>query len=85
MLRMIELHVEGFIEARREVFEWRVTGANVCVTDTAHRHLRRRELAAVTIGAGFVTWEAWRAGVVGALVTRVAGEGAVMLARVKEF
>ena len=69
MLHVIEFDVEGFFEARGEVFEWRVAGANVCVTDSAHRHLRRCELAAVTISAGFVTREARCCRVVSALVT----------------
>ena len=59
VLRVIELDVERLVEACGEVFEWWVVGANVCVTDRAHRHLRRRELAAMTISAGFVTREAW--------------------------
>jgi hypothetical protein len=59
VLRVIELYVEGLIEAGREIFEWRVAGAYVCVTDRAHRHLRRCELAAMTIRARFVTRKAW--------------------------
>ena len=59
VLRVIEFDVERFVEARGEVFEWRVAAGDVCVTDRAHRHLRRRELAAVAISAGFVTGEAW--------------------------
>ena len=69
MLRVIKLHVERLVEAFRKVFEWWVTAADVCVTDRAHRHLRRRELAAVTIRAGFVTRKARRGRVIGALVT----------------
>lgn len=60
VLRVIEFDIERFVEAGGEVFEWRVSGANVCVTDRAHRHLRSRELAAVTIGAGFVAGKARR-------------------------
>ena len=60
MLRVIEFHVEGLVEARGEGFEWGITGADVRVTDRAHRHLRCCELAAVTISARFVTWKAWR-------------------------
>jgi len=69
VLRMVEFDVEGFIEARGEVFEWWIVAADVCVTDRAHRHLRRRELAAVTISAGFVTRKTWRCRVIDALVT----------------
>ena len=69
VLRVIEFDVEGFVEARGKVFERWVTAADIRVTDRAHRHLRCGELAAVTIGASFVTWEAWRCRVVGALVT----------------
>ena len=64
VLRMIKLHIERFVEAGREVFEWRVATGDVCVTDRAHRNLRRGELAAMTVGAGFVTRKARRCGVV---------------------
>ena len=69
VLRVIEFDVEGFVESNRKVFERRVVAADVCMTDRAHRHLRRGELAAMTIGARFVTWETWCGGVVGTLVT----------------
>ena len=39
----------------------------------------------MTVSAGFMTGETRRCGVVGAFVTRVAGEGTVSLARVQEF
>ena len=60
VLRVIEFDVEGFVEVCGEVFEWRVVAADVCVTDGAHGHLRRGELAAMTISAGFVAREARR-------------------------
>ena len=85
VLRVIEFHVEWLVEARRKTFQRRIVAADVRVTDRAHRNLRRRELAAMTISAGFVTGKAWRCGVVGAFVTRVAGEGTVTLAVVKKF
>ena len=69
VLRVIEFDVEGFVEARRKVFEWRVAGTDVCVTDRAHRHLRRCELAAMTISTRFVSGEAGRCRVVCAFVT----------------
>src|ERR1044071_4381629 len=85
MLRVIELDVEWFVEARGESLQRRIVAADVRVTDDAHRNLRCGELATVTIGAGFVTGKARRRRVVGALVTGVAGEGTVLLARVKEL
>ena len=85
MLRVIKLHVERLVEARRKSFQRRVVAADVGMTDLAHRDLRCRELATMTIGAGFVTGKARCGGVVGAFVTRVAGEGAVALARVEKF
>src|SRR5690348_14393357 len=85
VLRVIELDVEGLVEARRKVFQRRIVAADIRVTDLAHRHLRRRELAAMTIGAGFVTRKARRRGVVGALMTRIAGQGTVTLAAVQKF
>lgn len=69
VLRVIKLHVEWFVEACREIFEWWITGADVCVTDHAHRHLWCGELAAMTISAGLVTRKARCGGVVRALMT----------------
>jgi hypothetical protein len=60
VLRVIELDVEWLVEARRKIFQWRVVTADVDVTDLAHRNLGRRELAAMTIRAGFVTWKTRR-------------------------
>lgn len=85
VLRVIEPHVESFVEACGEILEGRIVAADVGVADNAHRDRRRCELAAVTISAGFMTGEARRCGVVGSFVTRVAGEGTVALARVHEF
>jgi len=85
VLRVIELDVEWFVEARRKVLQRRIVAADIRMTDLAHRNLRRRELAAMTIGARFVPRKARRRGVVSALVTRVAGEGTVALAVVKKL
>src|ERR1044071_605917 len=85
VLRVIELHVEWFVEAGRKILERRIVAARVCVADNAHRYLRRCELAAMTISARLVTGKARRCRVVCAFVTRVAGEGIVLLARVKKF
>src|ERR1041384_1057311 len=85
VLRMIELDVEWLVEARRKILQRRIVAADIRVTDLAHRHLRRSELAAMTIRAGFVTRKARRRGVVGAFVTRVAGDGTVALAFVKKL
>ena len=60
MLRVIELDVEWLIEVRRKRFQWRIVAADVRVTDLAHRYLRRRELAAMTICARFMTGKAGR-------------------------
>ena len=85
VLRVIELHVEAFVESRREIFEWRIAALRVGVADQAHWNRRGRELSAMAVGAGFVTREAWRRRVVGAFVARVAGEGTVPLAGVQKF
>jgi hypothetical protein len=85
VLRVIELHVEGLVEARRKIFQWRIVAADVGMTDLAHRHLRRGELAAMTIRARFVSRKTRRRGIVGAFVTRVAGEGTVTLAAVNKL
>ena len=85
VLRMIELHVEGFIKARWKTFQRRIVTADIRVADHAHRYLRRRELAAMAIGARLVTGKTRCRRIVGALVTRVAGEGTVTLAVVKKL
>ena len=74
VLRVIELHVERFVEAGREVLQRWIVCFRVCVADEAHRDRRCRELAAMAVGAGFVAWKTGRRGVVGAFVTRVAGK-----------
>ena len=82
---VIELHVERFVESRGKIFQWWIVAADIGVTDLAHRDLRRRELAAMTIRACFVARKTRRRGVIGAFVTRVAGEGTVALAVVKKL
>ena len=85
VLRVIELDVEWLVEARRKVFQWRVAAADVRMTDSTHRYLRRGELAAMTIGARLVTGKTRRGRVVGAFVTGVAGKGTVTLAVVEKL
>ena len=84
VLRVIELHVEWFVEARRKIFQRRIVAADISVTDRTHRDGRRGELAAMTVSAGFVTGETRRCGVVGSLVARIAGEGTVALGVVEK-
>jgi hypothetical protein len=60
VLRVVKFHVEWFVKARRKVFERRIVTGRVRVADNAHRYLRRCELAAMAISAGFVTGKAWR-------------------------
>lgn len=74
VLRVIELHVEGFVEARRKVLQRWIVALRVGVANQAHRDRGRRELAAMAVGASLVTGKARSGGVVGAFVTRVAGE-----------
>ena len=57
VLRVIELHVERFVEARGEVFQRWIVCFRVSVADQAHRDRGRGELSAMTVGAGFVTGE----------------------------
>jgi hypothetical protein len=85
VLRVIELHVEWFVEARRKIFQRWIVAADVGMADGTHRDSGRGELAAMTISAGFMTGEAWRCGVVGSFVARVAGERVVALGVVKKF
>lgn len=82
---MIEPNVEWFVEARGKIFQRRIVAGDICVADNAHGDRGRCELSAMTIGAGFVTRETRIRGVVSSLVTRVAGEGTVLLACVKKF
>ena len=60
VLRVIEFHVEAFIEARGKILQRWVVALRVCMADQAHRNRRRGELAAMAVGAGFVTGEARR-------------------------
>ena len=55
------------------------------MADRAHRDLRCCELAAMTVGAGFVTGKPRGRRIVCAFVTGVAGKGIVLLTRVEEF
>jgi hypothetical protein len=85
VLRVIEIDIEAFVEAAREIFQRRIAAAHVSVADRAHWDRGCSELAAMAIGAGFVTGEARDCRVVGPFVARVAGEGTVTLARVKKL
>jgi hypothetical protein len=85
VLSVIEFDVEGFVEAGGEILQRRIAAADVRVADRTHRDLRRRELAAMTVSTRFVTRKARRRGVIGALVTGVAGKGTVTLAVVKKL
>ena len=85
VLRVIELHIEAFVETRREILQRRISALCIGVTDETHRNRRRCELSAMTISAGLVTREAGRGGVVGAFVTGSAGNGTVSLAGVEEL
>ena len=85
VLRVVKLDVECFVEAGWKTLQGRIVAADVGMTDLAHRHLRGGELAAMAFSAGFVAWKAWRCGVVRSLVTGVAGERSVTLARVEKL
>lgn len=85
VLRVIELYVERFVEAGGKVFQRRIVALRVGVTDHAHRDRGGRELSAMAVGAGLVTGKTRRRGVVGAFVTRGAGERAMFGARVEKL
>ena len=85
VLRVIELHVESFVEAHRKILQRRVVALRIRVTNQAHRNCGRRELAAMAVSAGFVTGEARRVRVVTAVVTRVAGKRAMLRAAMKKL
>ena len=85
VLRVVELHVEAFVETRGKILQWRISALGIGVTDETHRNRRRRELSAMTIRAGLVTGETRRGGVVSAFVTGSAGNGTVSLARVQKL
>lgn len=74
VLRVIELHVERLVENGREILQRWIVALRVGMTDQAHRCRCGRELPAVAIGAGFVTRESRRRGIVGPFVTRGAGK-----------
>src|SRR5262249_49358834 len=69
VLRVIELHVEAFLENRRKIFQRRIVAGYIRVADRAHRHVRGVELREVTVGAVFVARKLWRCGVVASVVT----------------
>ena len=69
VLRVIEFHVEGFVEARGKTLQRWIVAADISVADNAHRHSGRRELSAMTVGASLVTRKAWCGGVVGSFMT----------------
>ena len=85
VLRVIELDVEWFIEARREVFQRWIVCFRVCVADQTHRYRRCGELPAMAVGAGFVARKARRRGVVSAFVTRIAGDRAMAWTAVQKL
>ena len=60
VLRVIEFHVERFVEAGRKTFQRRIVCLRVCVADQAHRYSRSRELSAMAVSTGLVTWETRR-------------------------
>ena len=84
VLGMIELDVEALVESRRKSFQRWVRAIYVLVTDDAHRNIRSNKLRQMTAGAGFMSREPWRRGIVAPLVTRVAGQRCVTLARMLE-
>ena len=85
VLRVIELHVERFNETRGKVFQRRIVALRVRVANQAHRDRGRRGLAAMAVGAGFVSRETRPDRVVGAFVTRVARERAMLRAAVEKL
>ena len=85
VLGVIELDVERFVETCRKILERRVVALSIGMTDQAHWNRRRRELTAMAIGAGFMTGKARRDVVVGAFVTRVAGDRTMFRARVEKL
>ena len=85
VLRVIELHVERLVEARRKTLQRRIGAPRVGMADQAHRYRRRGELSAMTIRAGFMARKTRRRGVVGTFVTRRAGERPVTCAAVEKL
>ena len=85
VLRVIEFHVERFVEARWKTPERGIVALGIGVTDQAHRYSRSRELSAVTIRAGLMTGKAGRCRIVAAFVTRRAGDRAMTCAVVNKL
>ena len=57
VLRMIEFHVETFVEALRKGFARRIVPVDVLMTNRTHRNVRRGELRQMTTRAGLVPWK----------------------------
>jgi len=69
VLRVIELHVEAFIESiGKRLTRW-VVPINTGVADRAHGNGRRGELSQMTAGAGLMAGKTRPRGIVRALVT----------------
>ena len=85
VLRVIELHIERFVETGGKILQRWIAALRVGVTDQAHRDRRRRELSAMAVGARFVAGKTRRRGVIGAFVTRGACECAMPLAAVEKL
>ena len=54
VLRMIEFHVETFVEAIRKGLARRIVAVDVLMTNRTHRNVRRGELRQMTTGAVFM-------------------------------
>ena len=85
VLRMIELHVEAFLEFVREGFARRIIAIDGLMTDRAHRKYGRGELRQVAAGAIFVTRKDRPGRVVVPMMTILAGDCSMFGTRMKKF
>jgi len=74
VLSMIEFHVEAFVEFRRKTSQRRISTADVRMTYGAHRNRRGNKLSQMAPGAGLMSGEPRRRGIIAALVASGAGQ-----------
>ena len=85
VLRMIEFHVEGFLESIGKCFARRIVSVNALVADRTHGNVGRRELRQVTTRAVLVAGKTWAGRVVVAMMTTRATDRGMLRARMQEF
>ncbi len=86
VLRVIEFHIEAFLESCWETSQRRFAATGIRVANEAHRHRRCSELPKMATSTLFVSGKPWQDGIIpNAFMTGSAGEGTVTLTRMQEL